>query len=195
MLGQRVAAESLYRVVLGELHNPQQISLQVRPRELRFAGMILQVRAETAAAQHALKDGSQQTDQHFAAAGGRHRVDHVPCRHESPQEALSAVGPPARLNPRSIRVHPSIAVPVPGTGRPPPGWLLPSTSAYSPNRSRCPAPAPAAPPPPDAAYGTPPSDRRSAPPIVGRSAPRLPLAPSPACSRRTVDRLPDGTDI
>ena len=43
--------------------------------------------------------------------------------------------------------------------------------------------------------GTPPSDRRSAPPIVGRSAPRLPLAPSPACSRRTVDRLPDGTDI
>src|ERR1022692_3368178 len=38
-----------------------------------------------------------QTDQHFAAAGGRRRVDHVPCRHESPQEALSAVGPPARL--------------------------------------------------------------------------------------------------
>src|SRR5271157_3329570 len=97
MLGQRVAAESLYRAVLGELHNPQQISLQVRPTELRFAGMILQVRAETVAAQHALKDGSQQTDQHFAAAGGRHRVDHVPRRHESPQEALRAVGPPARL--------------------------------------------------------------------------------------------------
>src|ERR1035438_1659021 len=95
MLGQRVAAESLYRVVLGELHNPQQISLQVRPTELRFAGMILQVRAETVAAQDALKDGSQQTDQHFAAAGGRHRVDHVPCRHESPQEAFSAIGPPA----------------------------------------------------------------------------------------------------
>jgi hypothetical protein len=50
MLGQRVAAESLYRAVLGELHNTQQISFQVRPTELRFAGMILQVRAETVAA-------------------------------------------------------------------------------------------------------------------------------------------------
>ena len=97
LLGQRIAAKSLYRTALGELHNPQQISFQVRPAELRWAGVILQVRAETVAAQHALEDGSQQTDQHCAAAGGCHRVDHVPCRHESPQEAFSPIGPPARL--------------------------------------------------------------------------------------------------
>jgi hypothetical protein len=30
MLGQRVAAEALHRAILGELHNPRQIALQVR---------------------------------------------------------------------------------------------------------------------------------------------------------------------
>jgi hypothetical protein len=37
MLGQRVAAESLHRAVLGELHHPQQIAFQVRPAELSAA--------------------------------------------------------------------------------------------------------------------------------------------------------------
>jgi hypothetical protein len=64
VLGQRVAAESFHRAALGELHNPQQIAFQVRSAELRFAGVILQVCAETVAAQDALEDGSQQTHQH-----------------------------------------------------------------------------------------------------------------------------------
>src|SRR5580698_2340115 len=88
MLGQRVAAESLHRATLGKLHNPQQVAFQMRPTELCFAGVILQVRTETVAAQDALEDGSQQTNQDFAAAGGSHRVNHVPRRHKGPQEAL-----------------------------------------------------------------------------------------------------------
>ena len=51
MLGQRVAAELLHRVAFGELHNPQQIAFQMSPAELRLAGVILQVGAETVAAQ------------------------------------------------------------------------------------------------------------------------------------------------
>src|SRR5260370_2511016 len=97
MLGQRIAAEPLYRARLGELHDPQQIAFQVSPAELRFAGVILQVRAETIAAQDALEHGSEQACQYFATAGGRHRIDYVPRGHKSPQEALSAVGPPTRL--------------------------------------------------------------------------------------------------
>src|SRR5713226_3558991 len=97
MLGQRIAAESLHSAALGELHNPQQIAFQVGPAELRFTGVIFQVRAETVAAQDALEDGSEQTNENFAAAGGRHRVDHVPRRDKGPQEPLVPVGPPARL--------------------------------------------------------------------------------------------------
>ena len=59
--------------------------------------MILQVRAETIAAQDTLEYGAQQADQYFAAARGRHCVDHIPCCHKSPQEAFRAVGPPTRL--------------------------------------------------------------------------------------------------
>ena len=62
------------------------------PAELRFAGMILQVRAETVAAPDALEDGSQQADQHRATAGCRHCVDDVPCGDEGPQEALRGAG-------------------------------------------------------------------------------------------------------
>src|ERR1017187_6467480 len=72
-------------------------ALQVSPAELRFAGVILQVRAETVDAQDALENGSQQADQHFAAACRRHRIHHVPCRHESPEKSFIAVAPPARL--------------------------------------------------------------------------------------------------
>src|SRR5712692_850460 len=97
VLSQSVAAESLHRTALGELHNPQQVAFQVSPAELRMAGVILQVRTETVAAQHTPENGSQQSHQHFAAAGGSHCVDHVPHRDKSPQEALVAVGPPARL--------------------------------------------------------------------------------------------------
>ena len=60
MLGQRIAAESLHRAALGELHDPQQIAFQVSPAELRLAGVIFQVGAETVAAQDALEHGSQQ---------------------------------------------------------------------------------------------------------------------------------------
>src|ERR1700733_13394900 len=84
MLGQRVAAESLHRATLGKLHNPQQVAFQMRPTELCFAGVILQVRTETVAAQDALEDGSQQTNQDFAAAGGSHRVNYVPRHPQRP---------------------------------------------------------------------------------------------------------------
>ena len=69
MLGQCVPAESFYRAVFGEVHNPQQIALQVSPAELRFAGVIFQVRAESVAAQHTPENGPQQANQDFAAAG------------------------------------------------------------------------------------------------------------------------------
>src|SRR5260370_24391493 len=101
MLGQRIAAEPLYRAALGELHDPQQIAFQVCPAELRFAGVILQVRAETVAAQDALEDAAEQPDQHLAATGCRHCVDHILHSYKSPQEALIAVGPPARLPERA----------------------------------------------------------------------------------------------
>ena len=69
----------------------------MRPAELRLAGVILQVGAETVAAQDTLEHGSQQAGQDCAAARGRHRIDHVPRRHKGPQEAFGAVGPPTRL--------------------------------------------------------------------------------------------------
>ena len=59
--------------------------------------MILQIGAETIAAQDTLEHGSQQADQDFAAARGGHRVDHVARGHKGPQEALDAIGPPTRL--------------------------------------------------------------------------------------------------
>ncbi len=97
MLGQGVAAEPLHGTAFGELGDPQQIAFQMSPAELRCARMILQIRAETVAAEDALEDSAQQTGQHFAAARGGHRIDPVARRHESPQETLAAVGPPARL--------------------------------------------------------------------------------------------------
>src|SRR6202007_3016665 len=97
MLGQRIAAESLHRAAFGELDNSQQVALQVRPAELRLAGVIFQVRTETVAAQDALEHSPQQAHQDVAAAGGGHGVDHVASRDKSPQETLVPAGPPARL--------------------------------------------------------------------------------------------------
>src|SRR5580658_11101137 len=97
MLGQRVAAELLHHAALGEFHNPQQVAFQMSPAELRLAGVILQVGAETVAAQDTLEHGSQQAGQDCAAARGRHRIDYEPRRYKGPQEAFSAVGPPTRL--------------------------------------------------------------------------------------------------
>jgi len=90
MLGQPIAAESLHRARLGELHDSQQIAFQVSPAEWPLAGVVLQVCAEAIAAQDASEHGSQQAGQYFAAAGGRHRIDHVPRGHKGPQEALRA---------------------------------------------------------------------------------------------------------
>ena len=58
VLGQGIAAESLHRARLGELHDSQQMALQVGPAELRLAGVILQVRAEAVTAQDAPEDGA-----------------------------------------------------------------------------------------------------------------------------------------
>src|SRR5215831_7075568 len=97
VLGQGIAAESLHRATLGQLYHPKEIAFQVRPAELRLTGVILQIGTETIAAQDAPEHGSQQTNQDFAPPRGRYRIDHIPCRHKGPQEALGAIGPPTRL--------------------------------------------------------------------------------------------------
>src|SRR3974390_1977600 len=97
MLGQRIATESFHRAGLGEFQHAQEIPFQVRPAELSFALVILQIGAEPITAQDSLEHGSQQAGQNPAAAGDRYCVDHVPRRHKGPQETLSAAGPPARL--------------------------------------------------------------------------------------------------
>ena len=97
MLGQRIAAESLHRARFGELQDSQHIAYQVGPAELRLAGVIFQVRAETIAAQDATEHLPQQVAQNLAAASGGHRIDHVARGHKGPQVALIASGPPARL--------------------------------------------------------------------------------------------------
>ena len=74
MLGQRVPAKLLHDAALGKLRNSQQIAFEMRPAELGRARVILQVRAETVAAQDTLEDGAEQTDQHFAAAGCSHTM-------------------------------------------------------------------------------------------------------------------------
>jgi hypothetical protein len=76
---------------------PQQVAFEMSPAELRVAGVILPVGAETVAAQDTLEYGSQQAGQDCTAARGRHRIDHVPRRHKAHQEEFGGVGPPTRL--------------------------------------------------------------------------------------------------
>jgi hypothetical protein len=76
---QRIPAESLHHAAFGELHDPQQIASQMSPTELRLTLVILQIRAETVAAQDALEDRSQQADQNLAAAGGSDKLKDFFC--------------------------------------------------------------------------------------------------------------------
>ena len=59
LLGQGVATELLHCATLGELHDPQQITFQVRSAELGRALVILQISAEPVAAQNAPEHGPQ----------------------------------------------------------------------------------------------------------------------------------------
>jgi len=95
--GQRVAGKTLRLRAFGEVPNPQDVPLQMRPTQLRLPLLIFEVGPIAVTAQDTFEDRAQQMDQHLGAARTRYDVENEKLRDQRPQVPPLAIRAPAGL--------------------------------------------------------------------------------------------------